>query len=130
MSKLKQKQNIVNELGCTAAKIDLKGENEKFEGFHGDKKRQDVIPLLQRFAQIIASFEINVTLGSPQKGHCDLDMKVCVYINITKHSIIFLEKKIFNLFAVSEILQSVVLCCKFLSRLFLKIFPIYLNVEL
>lgn len=40
----------MNELGCTAAKIDLKGENEKFEGFHGDKIRQDKIPLLQRFA--------------------------------------------------------------------------------
>lgn len=58
----------MNELGCTAAKIDLKCENEKFEGFHGDKIRQYIIPLLQRFAYIIASCEINVTLGSPQKN--------------------------------------------------------------
>lgn len=68
MSKLKQKQNTVNEQGCTAAKIYLKGENEKFEDFDGDKIRQYNMPLLQRFAQIITFCEINVTIGSPQKN--------------------------------------------------------------
>lgn len=40
----------MNELGCTAAKIGLNGENENVEGFDGDKMRRDIMPLLQRFA--------------------------------------------------------------------------------